>query len=86
MTGRAKIEHFLPPALDIPDGVQIEDATCEMKFTRLLPTDLAAQVLQESHSMTVHFTVKKDPRAITPAAREGKLLRSVGVKLQLLPG
>ena len=34
--------------------------------------------------MTVHFVLKKDPRALTPEAHEGKLLRTVGVKLRLL--
>jgi hypothetical protein len=86
VTGRAKIEHFMPPALDIPEGLPIEDSTCEIKFTKLLPADPSLPALQDSHSMTVHFTLKKDPRALTPAAREGKLLRSVGVKMQLLPG
>jgi hypothetical protein len=84
VSGRTKIEHFLPPALDIPQGIDIGDATTELKFTRLLPEDPSKQVLQDSHSLTVHFVLKKDPRALTPEAREGKLLRSVGVKLKLL--
>jgi hypothetical protein len=84
VSGRAKIEHFLPPALDIPEGVDIGDATTELKFTKLLPADPSKPVLQDSHSLTVHFTLKRDPRALTPEAREGKLLRSVGVKLRLL--
>jgi hypothetical protein len=84
VSGRAKIDHFLPPALDIPEGVDIGDATTELKFTKLIPADPSKQVLQDSHSLTVHFALKKDPRALTPEAREGKLLRSVGVKLKLL--
>jgi hypothetical protein len=86
VTGRARIEHFLPPALDVPEGLQIEDATCEIKFTRLLPADPSLPAVQDSHSVSVHFVLKKDPRALTPAPREGKLLRSVGVKMQPLPG
>ena len=86
VTGRTKMEHFLPPALDLPETVQIEDATCEVKFTRLLPSDTSKPVLQESHSMTLHFTLKRDPRAMIPGPREGKLLRSVGVKLQPMNG
>ena len=85
VAGRAKIEHFLPPALDIPDGIEIGEATTEIKFTKLLPADSTQQALLDSHSMTVHFALKKDPRALTPEKREGKLLRSVGVKLRLLP-
>ena len=55
-------------------------------YTRLLPTDTSKPVLQDSHSMTLHFTLKRDPRAMIPGPREGKLLRSVGVKLQLMNG
>ena len=86
VAGRAKIEHFLPPGLDIPDNLPIEDATCETKFTRLVPVDPAGHALQDSHSMTVRFVLKKDPRALTAEKREGKVLRTVGVKFQLLPG
>jgi hypothetical protein len=86
VAGRAKIEHFLPPGLDIPDRLPIDDATCETKFTRLLPVDPAGHSLQDSHSVTVRFVLKKDPRALTAEKREGKVLRTVGVKLQLLPG
>lgn len=86
VAGRAKIENFLPPGLDIPDGLPIGDATCEFKFTKLLPVEPSMHALQDSHSMTVNFVLKKDPRALTPEKREGKILRTVGVKLQLLPG
>ena len=85
VAGRAKIEHFLPPALDIPDAIEVGDATTEIKFTKLLPADVTKHALQDSHSMTVRFSLKKDPRALTPEAKEGKLLRTVGVKLRLLP-
>jgi hypothetical protein len=36
--------------------------------------------------MSVRFSLKKDPRSLTPEVREGRILRTVGVKLQLLPG
>ena len=84
VTGRAKIEHFLPPAVDIPDGIEPGDATTEIKFTKLLPADPAKPLLQFSQSMTVHISMKKDPRALSPEPREGKLLRSAGVSLKLL--
>lgn len=86
IAGRAKIEHFLPPGLDIPDHLPIDDATCETKFTRLLPVNPAGYALQDSHSVTVRFVLKKDPRALTAEKRDGKVLRTVGVKLQLVPG
>lgn len=85
VVGRAKIEHFMPPALDLPQGVEVGDATTEFKFTKLLPADPSLHALQDSHSMTVRVVLKKDPRSITPEVREGKLLRSVGVKMRLLP-
>jgi len=86
VAGRSKLEHFLPPGLDLPDGVDVGDATTEIKFTKLLAADPTGQTLLDSHSMSVRFTLKKDPRALTPEAREGRMLRSVGVKLKLLPG
>ena len=85
VVGRAKIEHFMPPSLDLPPGVEVGDATTEFKFTKLLPADPSLHVLQDSHSITVRVVLKKDPRSITPEVREGKLLRSVGVKMRLLP-
>ena len=51
VAGRARIEHFLPPALDLPDGVEVADATTEIKFTRLVPADPAGPALLDSHSM-----------------------------------
>jgi hypothetical protein len=85
VAGRAKIEHFLPPALDLPSGVKVDDATVELKFTRLTPVDPSKPVLLDSHSTTVHTVIKPDGRAITPDLRiEGKLLRTVGVKLKPL--
>lgn len=85
VTGRAKIEHFLPPALDLPEGVKIDDATVEYKFTKLATADPAGPVLLDSHSMTVTTVIKNDATAISPDARiEGKFLRSVGVKLKPL--
>jgi hypothetical protein len=84
VTGRARIEHFLPPAVDMPEGVEAGDATTEIKFTKLLPADPAKPMLQFSQSMTVHIAMKKDPRALSPEPREGKLLRSAGVRLKLL--
>ena len=85
VTGRAKIEHFLPPALDLPDGVKIEDATVEYKFTRLATADPAGPVLVDSHSMTVTTVIRNDATSVSPDARiEGKFLRSVGVKLKPL--
>lgn len=86
VAGRATIENFLPPALDIPDGLPIGHATCEVKFTKLLPIDPSRQPLVDSHSMSVRFQLKRDPRALTAEKREGRLLRTVGVKLQLIPG
>ena len=85
VAGRARIEHFMPPALDLPDGVEVGDATTEFKFTKLIPADPSLHALQDSHSMTVHVVLKKDPRSITPEVREGRLLRSVGVKMRPLP-
>lgn len=83
--GRAKIEHFLPPALDLPIGTKVDDATVELKFTKLAPVDPARQVLLDSHSMTVRTVIKPDARTITSDQRiEGKLLRTVGVKLKPL--
>lgn len=86
VTGRAKIEKFLPPALDLPDGIEVADATTEIRFTKLLPVDPSQQVLQDSHSLTVQLVLKKDPRSISPEAPVGKVLRTVGVKLKLLRG
>lgn len=86
VAGRAKIENFLPPALDIPDGLPIGEATCELKFTKLLPLDLSQQPLVDSYSMSVRFELKRDPRALNAEKREGRVLRTVGVKLQLMPG
>ena len=85
VTGRARIEHFLPPALDLPEGVKIDDATVEYKFTKLATADPGGPVLLDSHSMTVTTVIKNDATSISPDARiEGKFLRSVGVKLKPL--
>ena len=86
VAGRAKIEHFLPPALDMPDGLKVEDATVEYKFTKLATADPSGPVLLDSHSMTVNTVIRNEATAISPDARiEGKFLRSVGVKLRPLP-
>ena len=86
VTGRARIEHFLPPGLDLPHGIKVDDATVELKFTKLMPVDPGKPLLLDSHSTTVHTVVKPDGKAITPDLRiEGKVLRTVGVKLRQLP-
>lgn len=88
ISGRAKIEHFLPPALDIPGEVKVADATVEIKFTKVVPEDLTKQALSESYSMTVHTVMKTagDAAVVSDAKPEGKLLTSVGVKLRLISG
>lgn len=88
VSGRAKIEHFLPPALDIPADVKVGDATVEIKFTKLVPVDAARQAVSESYSMTAHLVLKSagDAAIVSDAKVEGKLLTSVGVKLKLISG
>jgi hypothetical protein len=88
VSGRAKIEHFLPPAMDIPDDAKVADATTEIKFTRLVPLDASRQALTDSYSMTVHTVMKSGDGAavVSDAKIEGKLLTSVGVKLKLISG
>lgn len=79
--GKAKVEHFLPPGTDLPDGSRVQDATFEYKFTKLLPVDPAGTCVSDSHSSNVQVKLRVDDPSIgSDILVEGRLLRTVGVR------
>lgn len=85
VTGRIKVDHFLFPASEIPDGAKVEDASYEEKFTRLAPVDLSAPMLVESHSSKIEAVITNSPDAIAPDVKVStRRLITVGVKLRPL--
>ena len=79
--GKTKVEHFFPPAIDLPDRSKVQDATFEYKFTRFLPVDQVGQCLVDSHSTNVQLKLRMDDATIgSEIPVDGKLLRTVGIK------
>jgi hypothetical protein len=79
--GKMKVEHFLPPGTELPQGSRMEDATFEYKFTRLLPVDNTGPCLADSHSSNVLLKLRTDDAAIgADVLLDGKLLQTVGIK------
>ena len=79
--GKTKIEHFFPPATDLPEHSRLQDATMEYKFTKLLPLDPAGQCLMDSHSTNLQLKLRVDDASIgSDIPVEGKLLRTVGIR------
>jgi hypothetical protein len=79
--GKSRIEHFLPPATDLPENSRVEDSTFEYKFTKLVPADPSGHCMMDSHSVNVLLKLRTDEASIGPDILvDGKLLRTVGIK------
>ena len=85
--GKIKVEHFLPPATDLPERSKAQDATYEYKFPRLITADPAGPCLSDSHSTTLLLKLRlDDPTLGSDIVVNGKLLRTVGIKRRPVPG
>ena len=85
--GKTKIEHFFPPATDLPEGSRVQDATSEYKFTKVLPVDQVSQPFVVSHSSNVLLKLRMNDATIKGEIPvDCKLLRTVGIRRKRIGG
>ena len=86
--GKVKVDHFLPPGTELPQGSRMQDSAYEFKFTRLLPVDNVGPCLVDSHSSNVLLKLRTDDASLGGAdvGLEGKLLQTVGIKRRPIKG